>query len=219
MVTGRPPLFSHRYYTAPLPLDIRDEDLIADSDTLDRAVNALDQRGWNTNGGLYPATVVRARCMMALVRAELIEVTMSNGSNPSPEYLMYAYLQQSLNLCQMYANFVRRGLKDRQYSLVAEFPTSIKYDPQDLQAPRIDTQSVYIKIITHLEHLQNLFFIDRLLIRYGCAVRDTLLETSLALAGLTLHFWTHKDQFADAIMQRSFEWMVSSATLILLTWI
>lgn len=89
MLTGNPPLMSQRYYTAPLPLDLRDEDLIADSDTLNRAVKALDERGWNTNGGLYPATVVRARCTMALIRDELIEVTMGKGGSPSPEYLMY----------------------------------------------------------------------------------------------------------------------------------
>lgn len=89
MVTGRPPLVSHRYYTAPLPLDLSDEDLIADSETLSRAISALDERGWNTSGGLYPATVARARCMMALIRDELVEVTMGNNSHPSAEYLLY----------------------------------------------------------------------------------------------------------------------------------
>ncbi len=111
------------------------------------------------------------------------------------------------------ANTIHRDLKDREYTLVAEFPSSLKYDPQDLETPHAAAQPLYIKIITHLEHLQNLFFVDRLLIRCGYAIRDNLLETSLTLASLALHLWIHKDQFADAIMQRSFEWIVSSATL------
>lgn len=96
LLTGRPPLINHRYYTTPLPLDLRDEDLIAGSTTLNKAIASLDERGWNTDGGLYPATVARARCMMAMIRDEVIEVTMSNGRNPSLEYLMYDYLQRSI---------------------------------------------------------------------------------------------------------------------------
>ncbi|OAA74181.1 Fungal transcriptional regulatory protein [Cordyceps fumosorosea ARSEF 2679] len=190
MLTGRPPLISHRYYTAPLPLDLRDEDLIAGSTTLANAINSLDERGWNTEGGLYSATVVRARTMMALIRDEVIELTMSNGRNPSLEYLM--------------------DLKDRQYTLVSEFPVSLRYDPQDLEAPHVDIHGLYMKIITQLEHLQNLFFIDRLLIRCGYAIRDNLLETSLGLAVLALHLWIHKDQFAGAVVARSFEWIMLS---------
>lgn len=93
--------------------------------------------------------------------------------------------------------------------MVAEFPISLKYDPEDLLNSNIETQQLYIKIITQLEHLQNLFFTDRLLVQYGFTMGDNLLETSLALATLALHFWTHKDQFADTIMMRSFEWLVS----------
>ncbi|KAM3544110.1 hypothetical protein ARSEF1564_002977 [Beauveria bassiana] len=191
MLTGRPPLISHRFYTAPLPLDLRDEDLIAGSTTLNNAIASLDERGWNTDGGLYPSTVARARCMMALIRDEVIEVTMSNGRNPSLEYLI-------------------RDLKDREYTVVAEFPSSLRYDPRDLEITHTEIHPLYMKILTHLEHLQNLFFIDRLLIRCGYAIRDNLLENSLALAGLALHLWIHKDQFADAVVQRSFDWIMLS---------
>lgn len=93
---------------------------------------------------------------------------------------------------------------------MAEFPASIKHDPQDLEASHLNPQSAYSKILMHLEHLQNIFFIDRLLVRFGHGMRDTLLETSLALATLTLHLWTHKDRFADAMMQRNFDWLAGA---------
>ncbi|EGX94297.1 Fungal transcriptional regulatory protein [Cordyceps militaris CM01] len=214
MLHGHPPLISHRYYTAPLPLDLRDEDLIAGSATLNKAISSLDERGWNTDGGLYSATVARARTMMALVRDEVFEVTLSNGRNPTLEYLMYGFSYKTgvsfARADQVITNTVSRDLKDREYSLVAEFPTSLRYEPKDLENPNADARPLYMKIITHLEHLQNLFFIDRLLIRCGYAIRDNLLETSLSLAMLALHLWIHKEQFAGAIVQRSFEWIMLS---------
>lgn len=77
--SGRPPLLSRRYFSTPLPLDLRDEDLMSDSVTILRAAGELDERGWNMLGGLYPATIIRARCMMAFVRDELIEIALSKG--------------------------------------------------------------------------------------------------------------------------------------------
>lgn len=86
--TGRPPLISRRYMSTPLPLDIPDADLAGDESTLFKAVQSLDSQGWNTDGAIYPSTVMRARCMIALVRDEIIEVALNNGAHISREYLL-----------------------------------------------------------------------------------------------------------------------------------
>ncbi|KAK7403538.1 hypothetical protein QQX98_010717 [Neonectria punicea] len=85
--TGRPPLMSRRYCSTPLPLDIRDEDLASDEASLARGVQSLDDRGWNTEGGLYLATLIRARCMIAFVRDELIEVALGKGVTVTLDHL------------------------------------------------------------------------------------------------------------------------------------
>lgn len=76
--TGRPPLISRRYCSTPMPLDLCDEVLTADEETLKNAVAALDDRGWNTVGGLYPATLVRARFVITVILDELIEISLDS---------------------------------------------------------------------------------------------------------------------------------------------
>lgn len=95
--TGRPPLITRRYCTTPLPLDIRDEDLTADESTLINAVNSLDERGWNTKGELYPATLVRARYMIAIILDELVEIALDNTMTVTLDQLQYVLHQRVMN--------------------------------------------------------------------------------------------------------------------------
>lgn len=89
--TGRPPLISHRYASTPLPLDLRDEDLLSDGPTLVQAVASLDDKGWNTSGGVYSSTLIRARAMLAFVRDELIEIALSTGKGTTLEALLCVF--------------------------------------------------------------------------------------------------------------------------------
>lgn len=86
--TGRPPMISRRYCSSPLPLDIRDEDLAADEATLMKSFHSLDNHGWNTEGKLYPSTLIRARSMISLVRDELIEIALEKGAFVTVEQLL-----------------------------------------------------------------------------------------------------------------------------------
>lgn len=74
LFTGRPPRLSHRYAFTPLPLDLRDEDLLQGGDAIKEAVKSLDKNGWNTDGKVYAATFTRARYILSLLRDELIEI-------------------------------------------------------------------------------------------------------------------------------------------------
>lgn len=74
LFTGRPPRLSHRYAFTPLPLDLRDEDLLQGGEAVREAVKHLDENGWNTSGSMYSATLTRARYIIALIRDELVEI-------------------------------------------------------------------------------------------------------------------------------------------------
>jgi len=89
--TGRPPLMSYRYASTPLPLDLRDEDLLSDGATLARAVAALDGNGWNTSGGVYSVTLLRARSMLAFIRDELVEIALSTQKGITLEILQCVF--------------------------------------------------------------------------------------------------------------------------------
>ncbi|KAL6357296.1 hypothetical protein LRP88_07454 [Fusarium phalaenopsidis] len=176
--TGRPPLLGRRYFSTPLPLDIRDEELLADQETLTRAVQALDEHGWNRNGELHSATLTRARVQIAVIKDEMLEIALENSSN----------------------------VKARAERTVDQFPQSLIYRTEDLSDPDADIEIIYARILVRLEHLQNLFFAERLLLRLGRVDDRRLLVISFEMVTLTLVFWTHQDRFAG--VRRDFEWLL-----------
>lgn len=188
--TGRPPLISRRYCSTPLPLDLSDEELAADTDTLMRAVSSLDPQGWNTKGAVHSATVLRARALLAILRDELIELGLGRGVFVTIQHLM--------------------DIRGRARALLPSFPTSLIYRPENFENSQIDTARVYVQIIVYLDHLQNLFFTERLLLRHGQVDEGDLLQISFELVSLTIKLWTNKDRFSDPIMVRNFEWLVRS---------
>jgi len=94
---------------------------------------------------------------------------------------------------------------------MAEFPLSLIYQPGELDSRSSSPGRVYAKLLIQLEHLQNLFVADRLLLRRGDLDQGDLLLTSFEMVSLTLLFWTNKDRFALA--RPDFAWLVSPMVL------
>lgn len=90
---------------------------------------------------------------------------------------------------------------------MATFPSALHYDPRCLDDVEIDVRVVFARLLLRLEHLQNLFFIERLLLRLGNLDEGDLLVVSFEMLSLTLLFWTHKDTFSS--IRRDLEWLVS----------
>lgn len=74
LFTGRPPSLSHRYYSCPPPLDLNDETLVRGGAELEREIESLDQNGWNTQGKIFEATIVRMMLFFALILDEIMEM-------------------------------------------------------------------------------------------------------------------------------------------------
>lgn len=73
---GRPPGLSKRYTTCHLPLDLSDAQMMAEGEELDKIKSRLDYNGWNRDGKCYPNTTCRASMMMALIRDEVLELSL-----------------------------------------------------------------------------------------------------------------------------------------------
>lgn len=86
--SGRPPLLSRKYMLTPLPLDLSDETLMSDPETISKAVEALDEHGWNRKGERYASTIVRARTKLARVKDEVMEVALGNPAYTSIDALL-----------------------------------------------------------------------------------------------------------------------------------
>ena len=78
LLTGRPPALCYRYSRFKLPLDLSDEVLIQGGETLQAAVAALDENGWNTSGEIYQTTATRAHGMLAQVLNDVLELSLGH---------------------------------------------------------------------------------------------------------------------------------------------
>lgn len=183
---GRPPLLSRKYMLTPPPLDLSDEVLLSDQETIAKAVEALDENGWNRDGKCYATTIVRARRMLAIVKDEVMEVSLGDPTCTSTEALL--------------------ALRERELEAFSGLPNDLKYRPGDVRDVSVEASKLYAKILVHLEHLQNLFFIARLLIKWGYSNHAELLKVSFEMVAVTLVFWTHMDRLAG--LHGGFGWLV-----------
>ncbi|KAL6796699.1 hypothetical protein J3E68DRAFT_312607 [Trichoderma sp. SZMC 28012] len=186
MFTGRPPLINYRFMFMPLPLDIDDGDFFADEAVVTRSFNGLDANGWNTHGGIYSVSFIRARTICAFIRAELVEVALNKAANTSTSTLL--------------------DIKSRQISAMRQIPSSLIYKPREILDPRIPSYHILAQLLVQLDHLQNIFILERLLLRQNMLDEGDLLVTSFEMVSLTLTFWSHKDRLLEA--RNDFEWLL-----------
>ncbi|OTA98882.1 hypothetical protein M426DRAFT_325631 [Hypoxylon sp. CI-4A] len=184
--TGRPPLIAKRYSSAPLPLDLADEELFADQETFRKAVDRLDERGWNTDRKLYSSTWIRARSLIATIREELFQIALSAEHIASVETLLQ--------------------IRTRELQMVSGFPECLKFNPDDLKNLEVPVMEFGSRLFINLEHLQNMFFIERLLLRCGHEDNGVLLEISYDLVTWTLPYYLHLDRLAP--FSSDCEWLV-----------
>ncbi|KAK1243359.1 hypothetical protein MKX07_003987 [Trichoderma sp. CBMAI-0711] len=185
--TGRPAFLSRRFSSTPLPLDMSDEMLFSGNSLLaDYRDCRVDENGWSMDGKLYVTTTLRARAMLAYVRDEILEIALQSMDSGGKSALL--------------------NLKKREMHIVASFPPCILYQPQDVSNPDISGRDLYARLLVWLEHLQNLFFIERLLSKQqpdgsesnddddDNAAPSRLFAISLEMVTLAHLFWTHQNR-------------------------
>ncbi|KAH6603827.1 fungal specific transcription factor domain-containing [Trichoderma cornu-damae] len=187
--TGRPSFLSRRFSSTPLPLDVSDEILLGSHRPADPRACRVDENGWNIDGKIYLSTAVRARAMLSYVRDEILEIALQSTDFGGKKVLL--------------------NLKRREMQIIADFPPFIIYRPDDLNNPDVSGKDLYSKLRIWLEHLQNLFFIERLLSKEeGEESGSRLFEISIEMVTLSHLFWTHQNRLKTA--EDSIEWITVS---------
>ena len=79
------------------------------------------------------------------------------------------------------------------------------FDPEEITGTSMDFWAFW-RLLIHLEHLQNLFFVERLLLRYGQPDEGDLLVVSSEMVNLTVLIWKYKDRLIG--FTGDFEWIV-----------
>ncbi|PNP43638.1 hypothetical protein TGAMA5MH_04610 [Trichoderma gamsii] len=173
---GRPALLTRRFCSIQLPLDLDDVALLSDKETFQRHLLRVDNDGWDMDGRLHPASVLRVRTMVALIRDEILEIGLSYVEDHSIDDII--------------------TLKGREFELYNTLPAHLIYDPALGELADADTQTFYSKHEMRLDHLLNVLLVERLLLKHGHP-RTDLLRTSFEMVVLTLRLWTHKHRWAE----------------------
>ncbi|KEF59095.1 uncharacterized protein A1O9_03939 [Exophiala aquamarina CBS 119918] len=170
-------------------MDVSDEALFAGGEALAKAIASLDENGFNTDGEIYSATVLRARTLLALVRDEILEIAL--GCNEAEDISELA-----------------GRLKTRSRETYAKFPLCIQYHPDIMLDKTLRGPTLYARTVTHLEHLENLFLLERLMIKHGGGNMQDLIDISCEMLDMTLVWWKHSNRFAG--MHSDLEWLVTT---------
>lgn len=93
-----------------------------------------------------------------------------------------------------------------------QIPSPLIYNPQESINPKIPAYHILAQLLVQLDHLQNIFILERLLQRQDMLDEGDLLVTSFEMVSLTLTFWSHKDRLIEA--RNDFEWLVSPAICV-----
>lgn len=80
LFTGRPPALTRHYHTCPPPLDISDEALVTGGDLLQQEIDNLDEHGWNKEGKMHSATLIRKLVLVSFVQDEILELFVANNA-------------------------------------------------------------------------------------------------------------------------------------------
>jgi hypothetical protein len=69
---------SYRYCRFEPPLDLNDDIVIRGGEELQKAIERLDENGWNRDGIIYHSTYSRARGFLAIVLNEVLELSLGD---------------------------------------------------------------------------------------------------------------------------------------------
>lgn len=73
---GRPPHVSWRYCDCKPPLDISEDAIVGDDQDLERAMEELDNDGWNVHPTFRRTSWYRVRYIIAPFREEILELSL-----------------------------------------------------------------------------------------------------------------------------------------------
>lgn len=143
---GRPPRLTRRYCMLQSPLDLTDEQLMADGPELQLAVQSLDEQGWNSDQRVQRCTFARLFIPNSLLAEEILEISL--GTLPQEEIIRRA------------ADIERRAVE-----LQESLPEFLQVNNQPfLEMKRQPIELLYLAYI-RLDSLNHHFLLQRTLVK------------------------------------------------------
>ncbi|KAF2646414.1 hypothetical protein P280DRAFT_544778 [Massarina eburnea CBS 473.64] len=182
---GRPIRMSKRHTDIKMPLDLSDEELMADEATFNKAVGRLDANGWNTGGRYLRASWVRIRYISSQFLEEILDFALVKVNENVEEQLL--------------------DISTRIHSAWTSFPSHLHYDPHCWSTSLLPGICLML-VVVHQTHWYTEFMIRKLLAHTQPLTSNLeLLRVSTSLLSNTLTLgrlrdW-HYDVQKDFLMQ------------------
>ncbi|THC89780.1 hypothetical protein EYZ11_010758 [Aspergillus tanneri] len=182
---GRPPRLPYHYCDVGLPLDIDDDSLVLDRFSLDKAIRQLTPDGWGTfNGGLRPATVIRLRYMVAMLREQVMELSLGRGSVGSRQNELQITYQEC------------KRLWDR-------VPSEFHYSKHSWEV--LGPHLSIISLVIHLEYLHTVFQVERIRCSESADAMTDLLDSAMQIVSAVTDFAKHRDR--EGSIREQYTWI------------
>ena len=92
--TGRPPFLSHRYSSCSMLLDINDDVWLMNEEERAKIISKLTPHGWNVDGQVTTVTYLRINMYLALIRDEILEISLGSWNECLPNCILYVQATQ-----------------------------------------------------------------------------------------------------------------------------
>lgn len=177
---GRPPALSRRYTTCQIPLDLSDDEIMAEGEELETIRSKLDPNGWSTSGKMYPSTVCRAWMFMSLIRDEILEISLGPPLGA--------------NEIQMRRDELKRRSEERY----AQMPHELRWQPDDIERHRsMSAFQFSLQMALYQEFNLNKFLIERLPDEGSFNIKQDLVNTARKMLDGILVLCANRDKLTN----------------------
>lgn len=177
---GRPPALSRRYTTCQIPLDLSDDEIMAEGEELETIKSKLDSNGGSTSGKMYPSTVCRAWMFMSLIRDEILEISLGPPLGAHETQMR------------------RKELKRRCEERYAQMPHELRWQPDDNERHRsMSALQFSLQMALYQEYNLNKFPIDRLPDEGAFNVKQDLVDTARKMLDGILVLCANRDKLTN----------------------
>lgn len=180
--SGRPPRLTRHYCRLQLPLDLTDAQTMSDGPELSKAINDLDDKGWNQSETIHRSTFARLFATNALITEEILELSLGD-------------LNQ--------AGFVQRAaeIETRSNEFWAGLPDFLRIDAHDIGSSHRSPLELLFLTIIRLNHLDRQFMLQRTLSKRAYTSLDVVNVDLLSICSEIFNFIVkvvdNKDYFRD----------------------
>ncbi|KAF8859114.1 hypothetical protein BDZ45DRAFT_590253, partial [Acephala macrosclerotiorum] len=184
LLTGRPPFLSNRYCRLKLPLDLSEDVLMKGGEHIQRAIEQLDENGWNREGNIHPATSSRAHGQLSPVLNEVLELSLGDPEQCTGDKIKY--------------------LMNKLAAVYDNWPAYLHFKLSELG--EVPDHMFWRRLCLKLIMLEHRLLLERLAHKQGALDGQSMIDCAREMLELTVLLWVQRDRFVEH--HHDYDWML-----------